>query len=220
MTPEDRKRAAAEAAVEYVKPDTVIGVGTGSTVNHFIDLLAAKMADRITAAVSSSEASSERLRGHGIRVVDLNDAGQLDLYVDGADESNARLELIKGGGGALMREKIVAAASHKFVCIADDSKLVDTLGAYPLPVEVIPMARELVATELRKLGADPRLREDMLTDNGNQILDLHGLKITDPLDLEFRINQITGVVCVGLFAHRPADVLLLGSDQGIKTYRV
>ncbi len=220
MTPEDRKRAAAEAAVEYVKPDTVIGVGTGSTVNHFIDLLAAKMADRITAAVSSSEASSERLRGHGIRVVDLNDAGQLDLYVDGADESNARLELIKGGGGALMREKIVAAASHKFVCIADDSKLVDTLGAYPLPVEVIPMARELVATELRKLGADPRLREDMLTDNGNQILDLHGLKITDPLDLEFRINQITGVVCVGLFAHRPADVLILGSDQGIKIYRV
>lgn len=220
MTPEDRKRAAAEAAVEYVKPDTVIGVGTGSTVNHFIDLLAAKMADRITAAVSSSEASSERLRGHGIRVVDLNDAGQLDLYVDGADESNARLQLIKGGGGALMREKIVAAASHKFVCIADDSKLVDTLGAFPLPVEVIPMARELVATELRKLGADPRLREDMLTDNGNQILDLHGLEITDPLDLESRINQITGVVCVGLFAHRPADVLILGSDQGIKTYRV
>ena len=220
MTPEDKKRAAAEAAVEYVKPDTVIGVGTGSTVNHFIDLLAAKMADRITAAVSSSEASSERLRGHGIRVVDLNDAGQLDLYVDGADESNARLELIKGGGGALMREKIVAAASHKFVCIADDSKLVGTLGAFPLPVEVIPMARELVATELRKLGADPRLREDMLTDNGNQILDLHGLDITDPLDLESRINQITGVVCVGLFAHRPADVLILGSDQGIKTYRV
>ncbi len=220
MTPEDRKRAAAEAAVEYVKPDTVIGVGTGSTVNHFIDLLAAKMADRITAAVSSSEASSERLRGHGIRVVDLNDAGQLDLYVDGADESNARLQLIKGGGGALMREKIVAAASHKFVCIADDSKLVDTLGAFPLPVEVIPMARELVATELRKLGADPRLRENMLTDNGNQILDLHGLEITDPLDFESRINQITGVVCVGLFAHRPADVLILGSDQGIKTYRV
>jgi ribose 5-phosphate isomerase A len=220
MTPEDRKRAAAEAAVEYVKPDTVIGVGTGSTVNHFIDLLAAKMADRITAAVSSSEASSERLRGHGIRVVDLNDAGQLDLYVDGADESNAQLELIKGGGGALMREKIVAAASHEFICIADDSKLVDTLGAFPLPVEVIPMARELVATELRKLGADPRLREDMLTDNGNQILDLHGLEITDPLDLESRINQITGVVCVGLFAHRPADVLILGSDQGIKTYRV
>jgi ribose 5-phosphate isomerase A len=220
MTPEDRKRAAAEAAVEYVKPDTVIGVGTGSTVNHFIDLLAAKMADRITAAVSSSEASSERLRGHGIRVVDLNDAGQLDLYVDGADESNARLELIKGGGGALMREKIVAAASHEFICIADDSKLVDTLGAFPLPVEVIPMARELVATELRKLGADPRLREDMLTDNGNQILDLHGLEITDPLDLESRINQITGVVCVGLFAHRPADVLILGGDQGIKTYRV
>ena len=152
MTPEDKKRAAAEAAIEYVKPDTIIGVGTGSTVNHFIDLLAAKMADRITAAVSSSETSSERLRSHGIRVVDLNEVGKLDLYVDGADESNAQLQLIKGGGGALMREKIVAAASREFICIADDSKLVTTLGDFPLPVEVIPMAREMVATELRALG--------------------------------------------------------------------
>ena len=217
MTPEDKKRAAAEAAVEYVKPDTIIGVGTGSTVNHFIDLLAAKMADRITAAVSSSEASSERLRSHGIRVVDLNEVGKLDLYVDGADESNARLQLIKGGGGALMREKIVAAASREFICIADDSKLVTTLGDFPLPVEVIPMAREMVATELRALGGEPRLRTDFITDNGNQILDVHGLHIEDALDLEHRINQLTGVVCVGLFAQRPADQLILSGEDGIRT---
>jgi ribose 5-phosphate isomerase A len=217
MTPEDKKRAAAEAAVEYVKPDSIIGVGTGSTVNHFIDLLAAKMADQITAAVSSSEASSERLSAHGIRVVDLNEVGKLDLYVDGADESNARLQLIKGGGGALMREKIVAAASREFICIADDSKLVATLGDFPLPVEVIPMAREHVAGELRALGGEPRLRADFITDNGNQILDVHGLKIGDALDLETRINQLTGVVCVGLFAQRPADLLILSGDDGIKT---
>jgi ribose 5-phosphate isomerase A len=217
MTPEDKKRAAAEAAVEYVKPDSIIGVGTGSTVNYFIDLLAAKMADQITAAVSSSEASSERLSAHGIRVVDLNEVGKLDLYVDGADESNARLQLIKGGGGALMREKIVAAASREFICIADDSKLVATLGDFPLPVEVIPMAREHVAGELRALGGEPRLRADFITDNGNQILDVHGLKIGDALDLETRINQLTGVVCVGLFAQRPADLLILSGDDGIKT---
>jgi len=217
MTPEDKKRAAAEAAVEYVKPDTVIGVGTGSTVNHFIDLLAAKMGDRITATVSSSEASSERLLALGIPVVDLNEAGQLDLYVDGADESNDRLQLIKGGGGALTREKIVAAASREFICIADDSKLVATLGEFPLPVEVIPMARELVAKELRSLGGDPRLRADFITDNGNQILDVHGLKIEDALDFETRINQLAGVVCVGLFAHRPADLLILSGDEGINT---
>jgi ribose 5-phosphate isomerase A len=217
MTPEDKKRAAAEAAVEYVKADSVIGVGTGSTVNHFIDLLAAKMAAQITAAVSSSEASSERLQALGIRVVDLNDVGKLDLYVDGADESNARLQLIKGGGGALMREKIVAAASREFICIADDSKLVTTLGAFPLPVEVIPMARELVAGELRALGGEPRLRADFITDNGNQILDVHGLHIEDALELETRINQLTGVVCVGLFARRPADRLILSGDDGITT---
>ena len=217
MTPEDKKRAAAEAAVEYVKADTIIGVGTGSTVNHFIDLLAAKMAGQITAAVSSSEVSSERLDAQGIRVVDLNEVGRLDLYVDGADESNARLQLIKGGGGALMREKIVAAASREFICIADDSKLVATLGDFPLPVEVIPMARELVADELRALGGEPRLRADFITDNGNQILDVHGLKIDDALDLETRINQLTGVVCVGLFAQRPADLLILSGDDGIKT---
>ncbi len=217
MSPEDKKRIAAEAAVEYVKPDSVIGVGTGSTVNHFIDLLAAKMGGDVRAAVSSSESSSERLRGHGIKVVDLNEIGNLDLYVDGADESNSRLQLIKGGGGALMREKIVAAASRKFVCIADDSKLVELLGVFPLPVEVIPMARELVCSALRSLGAEPHLREDMITDNGNQILDLHGLEIDDPIDLEMRINQITGVVCVGLFAQRPADLLILGAEDGVIT---
>ena len=219
MTPEDKKRAAAEAAVEYVKPDTIIGVGTGSTVNYFIDLLADKMADRVSAAVSSSEASSDRLNARGIRVVELNDVRQLDLYVDGADESNARLQLIKGGGGALTREKIVAAASREFICIADDSKLVETLGAFPLPVEVIPMARELVAGALAELGGEPRLREDFVTDNGNQILDVHGLRIEDPLDLETRINQLVGVVCVGLFAHRPADLLILAGDDGLRTLK-
>jgi ribose 5-phosphate isomerase A len=219
MTPEDKKRAAAAAAVEYVKPGSVIGVGTGSTVNHFIDLLAEKMGSDINAAVSSSEASSDRLNGHGIRVVDLNTAGRLDLYVDGADESNARLELIKGGGGALTREKIVAAASHEFICIADDSKLVETLGAFPLPVEVIPMARVLVADNLRELGGEPRLREGFITDNGNQILDVHGLHIEAPLELETQINQLAGVVCVGLFAHRPADLLILAGDDGVRTLR-
>lgn len=217
MTPEDKKRNAAEAAIDYVKPGSTIGVGTGSTVNYFIDLLAEKMNGKIAAAVSSSEASSERLRSHGIAVVDLNEVGGLDLYVDGADESNHQLHLIKGGGGALTREKIVAAASAVFVCIADDSKLVDRLGAFPLPVEVIPMARGLVSGALQALGGEPRLREGFITDNGNQILDVHELQIDDPVDMEIRINQITGVVCVGLFAHRPADVLILGTENGIKS---
>ena len=217
MTPEDKKRNAAEAAIDYVKPGSTIGVGTGSTVNYFIDLLAEKMAGKIAAAVSSSEASSERLRGHGIAVIDLNEVGGLDLYVDGADESNHQLHLIKGGGGALTREKIVAAASAVFVCIADDSKLVDTLGSFPLPVEIIPMARGLVSGALQALGGEPRLREGFITDNGNQILDVHGLQISDPVDMEIRINQITGVVCVGLFAHRPADVLILGTEDGIRS---
>jgi ribose 5-phosphate isomerase A len=216
MTAEEKKRAAAEAAVDHVPADSIIGVGTGSTVNHFIDLLADRMGDRIVAAVSSSEASSDRLNGHGIRVVDLNEVRKLDLYVDGADEANARLQLIKGGGGALTREKIVAAASREFICIADDSKLVETLGAFPLPVEVIPMARELVADALRGMGGEPKLREGFTTDNGNQILDVHGLRIEDALDLETRINQLAGVVCVGLFAHRGADLLILGSDDGIR----
>ena len=219
MTSEDKKRIAAEAAIDYVKHDSIVGVGTGSTVNHFIDLLAEKKATQVRAAVSSSEASSARLIGHGIKVIDLNEAGKFDLYVDGADESNSQLQLIKGGGGALTREKIVAAASAEFVCIADDSKLVETLGAFPLPVEVIPMARELVAAELRDLGGDPRLREGFVTDNGNQILDVHGFRIDNALDLETRINQVAGVVCVGLFAHRPADVLILGGNDGVKRYQ-
>ena len=210
---EDKKRIAAEAALNYVKAKSVLGVGTGSTVNHFIDALAVSDVE-IRAAVSSSEASTERMRGHGIEVLDLNQAGKLDLYIDGADESNAQLHLIKGGGGALTREKIVAAASDKFVCIADDSKLVETLGAFPLPVEVIPMARELVAEVLRDFGGDPRLRDGFVTDNGNQILDVHGLQINDAQSLETKINQLAGVVCVGLFAHRGADVLILGSDNG------
>ncbi|MDH3633891.1 MAG: ribose-5-phosphate isomerase RpiA [Gammaproteobacteria bacterium] len=220
MTPDDKKRNAAEAAIDYVKPGSTIGVGTGSTVNYFIDLLAEKMSGKIAAAVSSSDASSERLRDHGIAVVDLNEVGGLDLYVDGADESNHQLHLIKGGGGALTREKIVAAASAVFVCIADDSKLVDRLGAFPLPVEVIPMARGLVSGALQALGGEPRLREGFITDNGNQILDVHGLQISDPIDMEIRINQITGVVCVGLFAHRPADVLILGSEDGIRSIQI
>lgn len=218
MTSDEKKRIAAEGSIAYVKADSIIGVGTGSTVNHFIDLLAEKMSGQIKATVSSSEASSERLRAHGFKVVDLNQVDGLDLYVDGADESNQALHLIKGGGGALTREKIIAAASTQFVCIADDSKLVDTLGAFPLPVEVIPMARELVMRELIKLGGQPQLREGFVTDNGNQILDIHGLQISDAIEMETRINQITGVVCVGLFAHRGADVLILGGDDGISTY--
>jgi ribose 5-phosphate isomerase A len=185
-------------------------------VNHFIDLLAEKMTAKIKAAVSSSEASTERLKKWGINVIDLNDAGRLSIYVDGTDESNHSLHLIKGGGGALTREKIIAAASDQFICIADDNKLVETLGKFPLPVEVIPMARNLVTQKLEELGGSPRLRENFVTDNGNIILDIHGLKIDDAPDLETRINQITGVVCVGLFAHRPADLLLLGSDGGVR----
>ena len=216
MNADDKKRLVAEAAISYVKPDSVVGVGTGSTVNHFIDQLAEKLPGQVKAAVSSSVASTERLQSHGIPVIDLNEAGKLDIYIDGADESNDRLHLIKGGGGALTREKIVAAASDQFICIADDSKLVDVLGQFPLPVEVIPMARELVASGLRELGGNPVLR-DFTTDNGNQILDVHDLQIHDALSLETTINQMTGVVCVGLFAHRAADVLLLGSDDGVKT---
>jgi ribose 5-phosphate isomerase A len=217
MSAEDKKRLAAEAALEYVTPDTIIGVGTGSTVNHFIDCLAEKMSGGIKTAVSSSEASTDRLVGHGIKVKDLNDVGRLSVYVDGADESNHQLHLIKGGGGALTREKIIAAASDSFVCIADDSKLVETLGQFPLPVEVIPMARNLVAAELERLGAKPIWREGFVTDNGNHILDLKGLKIQDPVAVETQINQIVGVVTVGLFAQRPADVLILGSENGVET---
>ena len=216
MNPEEKKKIAAEAALEYVKPGSIIGVGTGSTVNYFIDLIGEKMPGDIEAAVSSSEASTERMRQWGIRVIDLNDSRRLSIYVDGADESNHELHLIKGGGGALTREKIVAAASDQFICIADESKLVDTLGKFPLPVEVIPMARNLVAQALIKLGGLPKWRENFITDNGNIILDIHGMSIKNAPQLENQINQITGVVSVGLFAHRPADVLILGGDEGVQ----
>ena len=212
MNQDELKKQAAEAALDYVEGG-VIGVGTGSTVNHFIDALA-RLKGRIEGAVSSSEISTERLRRHGIPVFDLNAVGELALYVDGADESNERLELIKGGGGALTREKIVAAASQRFVCIADESKLVEVLGRFPLPVEVIPMARSYVARELVRLGGTPIWREGFVTDNGNLILDVQNLEITDPRGLEQRINAIAGVVTVGIFALRPADVLILGSAQG------
>lgn len=215
MNSDDLKRIAAKAALDYVKGG-VIGVGTGSTVNHFIDLLAT-IKHRIEGAVSSSEASTERLKAHGIQVFNLNATGELDVYVDGADESNRQLQLIKGGGGALTREKIVAAASRKFVCIADESKLVGVLGKFPLPVEVIPMARSYVARELVKLGGTPTWRERFVTDNGNLILDTHNLEILEPIRLEQEINNIAGVVTVGLFALRPADVLILGGPDGART---
>ncbi len=215
MNQDAMKRQAAEAALAHVEGG-VIGVGTGSTVNHFIDALAA-IKGRIDGAVSSSEASTQRLKAHGIPVYDLNAVGELALYVDGADESNKQLQLIKGGGGALTREKIVAAASARFVCIADESKLVSMLGSFPLPVEVIPMARSYVARELVKLGGTPVWRDGFVTDNGNLILDVQGLQITEPAHLEQQINNLAGVVTVGIFALRPADVLILGSTSGART---
>ncbi len=217
MNQDEMKKVAAQAALEYVEGG-IVGVGTGSTVNHFIDFLA-EIKHKIDGAASSSEASTARLKSHGIEVLDLNSAGALELYVDGADESNRQLELIKGGGGALTREKIVAAASKKFVCIADGSKLVDMLGKFPLPVEVIPMARSYVARELVKLGGTPVWRAGFVTDNGNHILDVENLEIMEPIRMERRINDMAGVVAVGLFALRPADVLILGTADGPKTLR-
>ncbi len=215
MDQNQKKRLAAEAALSYVENDTVVGVGTGSTVNFFIDALA-DIKGRIDGAVSSSEASTDRLKGHGIPVVDLNNTGDLGIYVDGADEATVHGYLIKGGGGALTREKIVAAASKKFVCIIDDTKQVDILGAFPLPVEVIPMAQAYVARQLVKHGGQPVYRENFVTDNGNHILDVHNLKITDPPALEHELNQIAGIVTVGIFANRPADILIVGTDDGVK----
>lgn len=214
MDQNEKKRAVAEAAVAYVKGG-IIGVGTGSTVNLFIDALAADR-NLIEAAVSSSEASTRRLVAAGIEVVDLNQAGTIDVYVDGADEADKHKHLIKGGGGALTREKIVAAAARQFVCIVDDSKLVPTLGKFPLPIEVIPMARSYVSRALVALGGQPVFREGFTTDNGNQIIDIHNLKITDPVALEQQLNMIAGVVTVGLFAVRPADVLLIASNGGVR----
>ncbi|MPS48194.1 ribose-5-phosphate isomerase RpiA [Methylobacillus sp.] len=213
-TQDELKQQVAKAAIEYVKGG-IIGVGTGSTANFFIDELA-KVKDRIDGAVASSEATAQRLRGHGIKVFDLNDVDGMEIYVDGADEITEKLHMLKGGGGALTREKIVAACAKDFICICDQTKLVPVLGKFPLPVEVIPMAREYVARELVKLGGQPNLR-DFTTDNGNVILDVHGLTITDPVALESRINEIVGVVTNGLFASRPANVLLLATADGVKT---
>ncbi len=220
MTQDELKQAVAQAAVDYIQPklvdDIIVGIGTGSTANFFIDLLAAHKG-KIQGTVASSEASAERLKGHGIPVYDLNSVDEIAVYVDGADETNERLELIKGGGGALTREKIVAAASKEFVCIVDGSKWVGKLGEFPLPVEVIPMARSYVARELVKLGGNPILREGFTTDNGNIILDVHNLDIAVPCQIEEKINGITGVVCNGLFALKPADVLIIGRESGVET---
>ena len=216
MTPDQKKQRAGEAATAFLRDGMIVGVGTGSTVNHFIAVLG-DWRDRIAGAVSSSEASTKLLREAGIEVLELNAAGDLELYVDGADEATRHLQLIKGGGGALTREKIVAAASRRFVCIVDDSKVVDVLGRFPLPVEVIPMARSLVARQLVRLGGQPVWREGFVTDNGNVILDVHNLEILDASALETEINQLPGVVTCGLFARRPADVLVVAGDGGIET---
>jgi ribose 5-phosphate isomerase A len=216
MNQDQLKQRAAEAALDYIADGAVVGVGTGATVNYFIDALGA-VRQRVAAAVSSSEASTRRLAAHGIPVLDLNETADLGLYVDGADEATRALHLIKGGGGALTREKIVAAAAHRFVCIVDEKKLVERLGRFPLPVEVIPMARRYVAGQLARLGGEPAWREGVVTDNGNHILDVRGLDIHDPVALEGEINQLAGVVTVGLFARRPADVLLVGTASGVVT---
>ena len=218
MSSDDMKKRAAEAALEYIEDNMVLGVGTGSTVDYFIDALS-RIKHRIEGVVSSSEATTRRLKTSGIPVLDLNAAGPLPLYVDGADEANRHLQLIKGGGGALTREKIIAAASERFVCIADQSKLVDVLGTFPLPVEVIPMARSHVGRELLKRGGQPVLRENFITDNGNLILDVYNLLILEPNKLEAELNNIAGIVAVGLFALRPADVLLLGTPDGVRAMR-
>lgn len=216
MNQDQLKKAVAKAAIAHVPEDCIVGVGTGSTANYFIDELAA-IKGRVEGAVASSQASAARLKNAGIRVFDLNVVSGVPVYVDGADEVNRRLHMIKGGGGALTREKIVAAVAQKFVCIADASKLKDVLGVFPLPVEVIPMARSHVGRELVRLGGKPELRQGFTTDNGNLILDVHGLNIVDPVALEAAINQIVGVVTNGLFARRGADVLLLGTESGVRT---
>ncbi len=216
MNQDEMKQAVAKAAIEYVVPGTIIGVGTGSTANYFIDELA-KIKGQIEGTVASSVATAERLKGHGIPVLDLNSVDSLSVYIDGADESTRHLHLIKGGGGALTREKIVAAVADKFVCIADETKLVDYLGRFPLPIEVIPMARSYVAREIVKLGGEPVLREGFTTDNGNVILDVHNWEIMEPVKLEQQLNNIVGVVTNGIFAMRPADILLLGTREGVKT---
>ncbi|SET04231.1 ribose-5-phosphate isomerase [Nitrosomonas marina] len=216
MTQDEQKRAVAAAAIEHISIGSIIGVGTGSTANYFIDELA-KVKHKIDGAVASSDATAKRLQSHGIEVIDLNNVDDLPVYIDGADEITPHLHMIKGGGGALTREKIVSAVARKFVCITDQSKLVDVLGNFPLPIEVIPMARSYVAREILLLGGQPALRQGFITDNGNVILDVHGLQILNPVEMESALNQITGIVTNGLFARRAADLLLLGTDEGVKT---
>jgi len=216
MTKEEMKRAAAKAALYYIEPDSIVGVGTGSTVNYFIEELSV-IKHKIEATVASSNATEEKLKSHGISVYDLNSVFPLSIYIDGADEIDQHMQMIKGGGGALTREKIIAACAKKFICIADQSKRVDLLGKFPLPIEVIPMARSYVARELVKLGGKPVYRENFVTDNGNVILDVWGLKILQPKELESTLNNIPGVVTNGLFAIRRADVLLLGTESGVQT---
>jgi len=218
MDASEKKRSAAKASLEFIQPGTSLGVGTGSTVNCLIEMLPT-VRDRIESVVSSSRASTELLEAEGFEVMTLNEAGALDVYIDGADESTKRLHLIKGGGGALTREKVLAGAARRFVCIVDDSKLVGMLGSFPLPIEVLPMAQEFVLRKLLKLRGQPVWREGFVTDNGNHILDVQNLHISNPIELENRLNQIPGIVTVGLFAHRPADILLIASDSGVREMR-
>lgn len=216
MTQDEQKRAVAAAAIQHIPVGSIVGVGTGSTANYFIDELA-KIKHKIEGAVASSDATTQRLKSHGIEVLDLNNVTDIPVYVDGADEITQHLHMIKGGGGALTREKIVAAVARKFICITDQTKLVDVLGNFPLPIEVIPMARSYVAREIVLLGGHPALRQGFTTDNGNVILDVHGMQIMNPVELETKLNQITGIVTNGLFARRGANLLLLGTNEGVKT---
>jgi len=218
MDSSDKKRKAAEASLEYIEPGVVLGVGTGSTVNELIDLLPT-VRGRIDKIVSSSRDSTVLLEGHGFEVSTLNEVGDVDVFIDGADEATKRLYLIKGGGGALTREKVLAGAARRFVCIVDDSKFVGLLGTFPLPIEVLPMAQAFVARKLVKLRAQPVWREGFVTDNGNHILDVHDLNISNPLEMETRLNQIPGIITVGLFAHRPADILLIAGDSDVRELR-
>ncbi len=218
MDATEKKRVAARAALDFIEPGTKLGIGTGSTVNCLIEILD-EVRDRIDCVVSSSKASTELLEAQGFKVATLNEVGDLDLYIDGADESNKRLQLIKGGGGALTREKVLAAAARRFICIVDDSKLVGMLGTFPLPIEVLPMAQEMIARRMLKMRGQPIWREGFVTDNGNHILDVHDLQIVNPIDMEARINRMPGVVTVGIFAERPADILLIATDAGVTELR-
>jgi ribose 5-phosphate isomerase A len=219
MDATDKKRDAAKAAMEFIEPGMTLGVGTGSTVNFLIEMLP-DVRDKIEHIVSSSKASTALLEESGFEVSTLNEIGDFDIYIDGADESNKRLQLVKGGGGALTREKVLAAAARRFICIVDDTKLVGMLGSFPLPIEVVPMAQQLVSRSMLKMRGQPIWREGFITDNGNHILDIHDLPISNPLEMEARINRMPGVVTVGIFAHRPADILLIGSDTGVREMRI